>query len=88
MSKLEKIMEDLRQKVARQNLNAQTYGYHSSEFQICRMILNTTLETLEEVEYIDSYTFAYTGEKGVISRLYIYYRMYSVTITEKEVVYE
>lgn len=54
---MEMVLGDLQKKVRSQNLSRDLFGTHSTEFQVDRIILNTTLETLQKSNYIVGYEF-------------------------------
>lgn len=54
---MEEVLGDLQSKIRSQNLSHDLFGIHSTEFQVDRIILNTTLETLQRSNYIVGYEF-------------------------------
>lgn len=63
MNTLEQVVKDLQEKISKQNFSLELYGKHSIEFQVARIILNTTLETLQKSNYIMKYDFSMFGCK-------------------------
>lgn len=86
MTKFDRIMENVREKVARQNFELEMYGKSSIEFQYSKIALNNTLETLEMVDYISDYNFHYLVDKITEVDIYIN-SYYMVAIREDEVLY-
>lgn len=54
---METVLTDLQKKINSQNLSLELFGKHSTEFQVDRIILNTTLDTLRKSNYITGYEF-------------------------------
>lgn len=83
---LDNVLYDIRAKIERQNFSLSMYGLHSYEFQVARIILNTTLETLKECDYIHSFVFTAIVE-GHIENVILYMGVTKISISEKEVLY-
>lgn len=83
------LMKEIQQLVVNQNLNTQIYGGHSMERRCCQLVLNTKLETLKEINYIDDYAFRFDKHEDYIIDKVIIYKSETlrINITEQEIVY-
>lgn len=86
MNILDNVLYDIRAKIERQNFSLSLYGLHSYEFQVARIILNTTLETLKECDYLHQFVFT-AVDAGRIENVIIYMGTTKISISEKEVLY-
>lgn len=87
---MEKVLVDIRDKIVRQNFAMELYGYHSYEFQVARIILNTTLESLYMCNFITSYHFDMCDDTPhiiTINRIFIELGVVNVSIDEQEIKY-
>lgn len=84
---LDNVLYDIRAKLERCNFDMQLYGKQSMEYQAARIILNTTLTTLKECEYIRQFIFC-GMESEKIDYIVLYLGTYKVTVDEKGVMYD
>lgn len=69
MNLMEKVCADLKEKIQNQNFNLEMRGQRSNEFQVSRIILNTTLESHVLSGFIDDFEFTF---KEIDENVYIY----------------
>lgn len=85
MNHLTMVLNDIKEKISKQNFSLNLYTKHSVEFQVARVVLNTTLETLQKSGYIESYDFL-MSEDGEIMRVFVSFGdLIRAEISESEV---
>lgn len=85
MNLLTMVLNDIKEKISKQNFSLNLYDRHSVEFQVARVVLNTTLETLQKSGYIEDYDFL-MNEDGEILRVFVKFGdMIKAEISESEV---
>lgn len=89
MNILENVCQDLKEKIENQNFNIEMYGNRSHEYHTARIMLNTTLETLQLCHYINSYSFQFKeiDENRLIYSLSLFLDDFKIVITSEEVEY-
>lgn len=86
MNRVDKIINEIRNRISRCNFNLEMYGRRSYEYQITRITINTFLDALQISGVIDDYDFKY-GDFDIIS-VNIYLGEFITTISEESVHYD
>lgn len=88
MNRLEKVCNDIKDKIRRQNDSYDLYGKHSYEYQVARIILNETLDTLERCSYIDSYVFNMNSVEPLkIDEVHLLSGSLMIIVSENNIIY-
>lgn len=82
MNTMETVITDLQKKIKSQNFSLEMFGKHSTEFEVDRIIINTTLDTLRRTNYITGYEFSMFDDK--IKELELVFGTHKAFITDTD----